>query len=528
MSALAARWPAAALPALLLWTACIDLDGAEQQLCQDRPGLCPTSPGAPSELSILGLPEPCRTVQADVGSWTPDAPDFVQYQWFSCLDDSETSPCVVLSSADPTQPSLTVTDAEVGRYLRVRVVTQDAGRTFEFSKTVGPVQRNEPAGRQTAFFTGFEALALEPSNLSREGSAFLVGGVEDAHWGTAVLQVEGGVASKASVPIPGVPSTTVFRFAFRHMTPLPGDVQLLRVPVVDELLLPVGELTLRSRQTKLELRVADAFGADAKVASLDLVAGAWFEVEIALGSTVSELRANWTVAGADQPHVALPQGRSYQLAELQFGPQATVPDVVVQYDDVVIGLPNDGFPMGDLRVEPLRPEAAGQHLLLGAVFATTTNGDQYLAIPNPDELTAGYVADWPVEQGSTAKGILQLYGDPGAYAEHQLADLSAWSRALSVKPIFAVRGRQAPLLSVSGYVATDTDLAPVFVHGVGSPPIGTSLAFRDLDFPRGLSGSGGWTTCEVNALRTRFGFSQDASGLPVLDAVMAEVLVLPL
>lgn len=514
-----------------LGVSCIDLGGAEEQLCQERPGLCPNSPGGPTDLQILGWPEPCRTLQLDVGTWAPVEPTSVEYRWLACDGDSEQAPCVTLQ-ADATQPYLTVTENEVGKHLRGSVVTQQNGRTYTFTRTVGPVQTSFGQARETLFFTGFEAMSLEASNVSREGSVILIGQSSDAHWGTSVMEVQGADASRASLPIPGGASRASLRFAFRYIDALPGGALLARIPLHTEAGTEEGVVEVRSSDNRLELAV-NVQGASAEAsAALQLIPGAWYEVELSIDASATSLtRVQWSAAETIQPSVQVSTTRSYALPLLQFGAGSSRSDYRAQFDDVVIGLSNDGFPMGDLRVEPLRVDGVGQHsndLQFAWTTNNTSNGTQYVAMPRPDGETWQYLTDWPVQTGGEADGVLQYIAEAGAYVEYTLGDVSGWSRAQSIRAIFAVHGASGPVASITGAFHDGTNVAEVFSHDLTSPPIDTSVAYRDRTFPRALDYSSGWTTCSVNALRARFGYSQTATNLPMLDAVMAEVLVIPL
>lgn len=93
--------------------------------------------------SISGTPREGETLSANPGTWSGDQPISFGYQWLRC--DANGGNCTAIGGA--TGRSYTLTAADVGRSIRVRVTARNSGGTR--SLTTPPtsvVQRGAPPG----------------------------------------------------------------------------------------------------------------------------------------------------------------------------------------------------------------------------------------------------------------------------------------------------------------------------------------------------------------------------------------------
>ena len=117
--------------------------GSAQSRASDVVARRASSPVSSSPPTISGTPQEGQTLVANPGAWTGTQPISFAYAWLRC--DRNGGSCAGISGA--TGPSYTLTSADVGQTVRVRVTARNsAGSRSSTSVPSAVVSRAAPAG----------------------------------------------------------------------------------------------------------------------------------------------------------------------------------------------------------------------------------------------------------------------------------------------------------------------------------------------------------------------------------------------
>lgn len=233
-----------------------------------------------------------------------------------------------------------------------------------------------------------------------------------------------------------------------------------------------------------------------------VVPDAWTIIDLRVDLSTAQRAVEWRVGGVIQPALSVPGGAS-TASGIRFG--TTLLDTYgLEVDDVLVTASASDFPLGDGRVEGLRPNGLGASSVPG-----NFSNDDGAAI---GAATPGRLADSPF--GLTSY-ICQTRASSTSYVGVTLVDPTAMGpRALAATFGFHAAGTQAN----HGRMVVFDGAAERQVHTGDLSELTLVVVASVLATP-----TRGWTQAGVAGLEARVGYSVDISPTPYWDAALVEV-----
>jgi hypothetical protein len=204
--------------------------------------------------------------------------------------------------------------------------------------------------------------------------------------------------------------TWVVRFAVCFPTSLPaGDVDLFSLGTGAV----AGACVLRYRTsgTKLGMKVS-ATGTEQFSGAV--VADTWYGIDVRFSVATSTWTAQWQVDGVDQTDATLGGQAVTVLTLCRFG-WATSATATVRYDDIAVSRVPGHYPLGDLKIYPLKVDPAGTltvSLSGEANFKTFTSNGTLAAWDAT--VARGAIDEIPPTIGASADGLTQVTASSAA------------------------------------------------------------------------------------------------------------------
>jgi Tfp pilus assembly protein PilX len=239
----------------------------------------------------------------------------------------------------------------------------------------------------------------------------------------------------------------------------------------------------------------------------------WYAFDIRFPTTASHIRlGEWYIDGVAQTSVTATDNPAFTASgpRVTFGssgtPVSVRPAYTAYYDDVVISTTPGDFPIGDINISPLRPNAFGTHV--NPTHFTTRQG------------LAPSATDWQLLDDSPMSNnidfLRQVTANAASYLEATFQDTTE----------SCIRGAAAEMSShPEGTSANNTktstfDGATESVLYQGDNSIAsTALAFAI----RPITPGGAWTQARVNGLKMRFGYGVDVNPIVAWDDLMVQL-----
>jgi Tfp pilus assembly protein PilX len=255
------------------------------------------------------------------------------------------------------------------------------------------------------------------------------------------------------------------------------------------------------------------------VGSVPVTAGTWYNVDIHTNPVANTRFAEWQLDGVAQPNVgpyADPAG-GWTRPYLQFGvPFADASmDYTAYYDDIFISSVTADYPLGNMKIERLLPNAMGTHN-----GPTSFQNDDNSAI---NATTWQRLDDFPMT--STTDYVKQITASGGGYVaiEFENTTETCIRGASLIAAIHAAntQGNNAALNSVTNgfnYTLYAGDWSEITLR----------YSQRVVTQNASVPGTGPWTQAVINGITARFGMSTDVNPIPYIDAVLMEYAYRPM
>jgi len=310
------------------------------------------------------------------------------------------------------------------------------------------------------------------------------------------------------------PSVTVVRFRLMFDV-LPDAIHAI---VSDD----IGKGGIRYNPTGTKLEAWSAATASAFAGSFVPVVGVWYRVEcrITLDTTFT---TEWKIDGVDQTTATKTVQTAVANPKICFGHNGGVGGSASTtgtwyVDDICVSGTTGDYPLGGGIVVSLYPRADGAHSM-------TANDFQASGVNMTNSTTNGWASLLnPLSSSVATSFIAQVVIRTTGYAEFLLAQLG---------PVMAVNG----LAVVSQHHGSTTGAHTQSLRmedGATESAIMALVDYSDVTasynykaYATAPSTSGAWTQALVNALKFRFGYSDDVTGNPRMGALLLEVDLMP-
>lgn len=262
---------------------------------------------------------------------------------------------------------------------------------------------------------------------------------------------------------------------------------------------------------RLKLTLESASGnATTVVASQPAVAGAWHVIELAYDVSSATHGARWRVDGAEQQAASVAAAGAEWLYRVQLGTN-TSDRFAANYDDVMLTTSAGDHPLGDGRVNVLKPNGMGK-----SAGAANLRDDDGSAI---DALSWTRLDEIPMT--STLDFIQQIKASSTSYAEITFEDTQA-TCIRAVRAYYTTHSVASNNASHAKLSVFDGAREMVVDSGDWAANVAVSR-----DYSNSLMPASGWSQSSVNGLVARFGYSTDVKPVPILDGILLEYEVVP-
>lgn len=347
---------------------------------------------------------------------------------------------------------------------------------------------------------------------------------------SAAAAIENAVWTQAGALFAGSGGQQVVRVSLYLPSTLPAsDVVLISSEPVT-----AGQFCIVRYKTatqKLSIQV----GTGTEVSSNTTVpADAWFSVEYRFDPRTTTLKADWRIQYADggvwvdQTQATMAAGTvSTVQPACRLGWVANT-TATVRYDDVVVSAVGGHYPMGDMKILPIKVDPNSSALTLSGTAANfktfTANG----TLAAWDATVAyGAIDELPPTLGASADGFAQVVIAANDYVEIPMDTINAAAMGASIRGVRAYLCGWSPGGAAAGFGLS-------FFDGVGTTQVlagGTGPTFNNTTTPawlaRILKGAlrYDWTQAKLDALALRVGLSGDVTPNMGIHAAYCEVVM---
>jgi Tfp pilus assembly protein PilX len=238
--------------------------------------------------------------------------------------------------------------------------------------------------------------------------------------------------------------------------------------------------------------------------SVTAVAGTWYSFDIRMQMTGTDTRmAEWYLDGVAQPTVSAvdsPGSGSGTIVVLgQWGTSTFGGAYTAYYDDVVLSTTPSDYPIGDMNISPLRPDAVGSNV--NPSYFTQRTG------AGPDANSWLLFDDSPMN--SNTDFLRQVTASATSYIELTFQDTTQTCiRGVAPEMDAHPEGTSANNTKTSFF---DGATEYVLYQGdISFATTGLAFAIRPIT-------SGAWTQARVNGLKVRFGYGVDINPIVAWD-----------
>ena len=296
-------------------------------------------------------------------------------------------------------------------------------------------------------------------------------------------------------------SSQVLHFAIRLAALPTGDVTLFLFDST------IGT-DLRLKYDASGQKLALQWGTETHVvASSSIAAGTWYSIDIKANASATPLTASWQIDGVNQPD-ASSSAAATGFGYLVFGSSISETSTYTgYYDDILYSKTMADYPIGDVRIQALRPSGAGSHLNP----ASFRNNDDTAIDANSwmrldDDLFGG--TDY----------VKQVAAGTSDYLEFGFQDATE----TCILAVQAYAGMGSLGSQGNTFKSSIFDGATERVIYSGGSPCGNCTLPKNAVVP---AASAPWTQSAVNGLIARIGYGTAASPQPYWSALMLEYAV---
>lgn len=246
----------------------------------------------------------------------------------------------------------------------------------------------------------------------------------------------------------------------------------------------------------------------------------WYRIDWRFYSNSTTHTVDWSVDGSAQTQFSVGSRTAGQITAIRLTTANVTADVF--FDDLIISATTGDYPIGAHAVEGLRPSGDGTHNNATDIMEISTGGD----IDGVSIKASTYLDDIP--WSSTVGGVdyvRQKNNGASYYCEILFTDTTnttiLGAMALLQYDSAATQANEGACIIVD----EDATQTEVWGNPTTRADYSESSAFYKsalLPVP-----AGGWDAAAVNALKCRFGYSNDAAPDPYWEAIMLEVAYKP-
>jgi Tfp pilus assembly protein PilX len=239
----------------------------------------------------------------------------------------------------------------------------------------------------------------------------------------------------------------------------------------------------------------------------------WYSFDIRFPTTASNIRlGEWYIDGVAQTSVTATDNASWTAdgPRVSFGsvgtPLSVRPAYTAYYDDVIISTTPGDFPIGDINISPIKPDAMG----------TSSNPGNF-----QDDIGAAInanswqkITDTPMT--NNVSYIRQVTASATSYIETTLQDTTQT----------CIRGADAVMAAHPNGTSANNTKTSVFDGATESVLYSGDISINNVALAfaiRPITPGGAWTQARVNGLKMRFGYGSDINPIVNWDSMLVEV-----
>ena len=245
-----------------------------------------------------------------------------------------------------------------------------------------------------------------------------------------------------------------------------------------------------------------------------IVVDTWYLLDFKIDSTAAATTyGDWQVNGVAQAQSSFAQATSANTYFYIGIAAAVTADMFA--DDILMGYTAASYPYGDGKVLGYSPNISGAHSFTLGDFHDATTNDIAVA----DTTVAHALVD-EVPITSNSDFIQQVVSRAAGYVEMGFADTTETINARCLLVASSQHASATQANTVAMNLNDNSTISPIFALSNFSE---TSLVYSSTAFALAPSTSAAWTPTRINAVKVRWGYSDDASPNPYLDGLMLEV-----
>jgi Tfp pilus assembly protein PilX len=245
--------------------------------------------------------------------------------------------------------------------------------------------------------------------------------------------------------------------------------------------------------------------------SVTAIVGTWYSFDIRMQMTGTDTRmAEWYLDGVAQPTVSAVDspgsGSGTTVVIGQWGTSTFGGAYTAYYDDVILSTTPGDFPIGDINISPIKPDAMG----------TSTNPGNF-----QDDIGAAInanswqkITDTPMT--NNVSYIRQVTVSATSYIETTLQDTTQT----------CIRGAAAVMAAHPNGTSANNTKTSVFDGATESVLYSGDISINNVALAfatRPITPGGAWTQARVNGLKMRFGYGSDINPIVNWDSMLVEV-----
>ena len=281
-----------------------------------------------------------------------------------------------------------------------------------------------------------------------------------------------------------------------------------------------GHMALFFRGSLDKKLYAGKIGLGSPVAGPTIVADTWYRIDYRFYVGGTTHTTDWSVDGTAQTQYSVSGRTATTISAFRVGVIAAATcDLFV--DDIVVSITQGDYPIGDHSIEGLRPGSDGTHNNAANIMEDSAGND----IDGSTVFAFDKLEEDPWVTTANADYVRQTGNGTGNYCEVNFADTSQ-SAIIGVQAIlqYASAATQA---NKGACIIIDEDSTQRTIWG--APGLTADYSESSAFYKTAVipAPAGGWDQAAVNALKCRFGYSDDADPDPYWLALILEVAYSP-
>ncbi|TMC62444.1 MAG: hypothetical protein E6J17_06725, partial [Chloroflexi bacterium] len=318
------------------------------------------------------------------------------------------------------------------------------------------------------------------------------------------------------------PTSAVMRFSVRLDSLPTQDADLARLAVTGGTNYTVLHVFYKATTQKYALGWGWANPTLVQESTVTATTGTWASFDVRVSANNQNPRtADWYVNDISQPSLsATDTANATNVSTWYVGyPTQPATDWTGYFDDIVLSRDPNDFPLGDIKIVPLSPNAMG-------TSNTPTNFQN-------DDGTAINANSWQrvdeIPMGSLTDYIKMVTAGQTSYIEFNFPDTTeTCPRGASIVAAVHSAGTSANGFALVGY---PSPIGCILFGGdvsYTSPAWYTQSILTNGAVNCATLGAGPWTQAAINSTTVRVGLTSDVNPVPYLDALLMELAYRPM